>query len=73
MSDIGDQIERGHTGPEWQTGPRLPDLFAMAASLERIERKLDHLIKALAEDEEQPTEGLGGECVTTQGQESRSL
>jgi hypothetical protein len=57
----GEQIE-GVYLPNWQD------------QLDRIERKLDALIKALAEDEDQPaTESLDGEQVPKPRQESRSL
>jgi hypothetical protein len=50
------------------------DVNFLPAQLDRIERKLDALLKALAEDEDRlPTESLDGEQVPKPGQESRSL
>jgi hypothetical protein len=64
-----------HTKPALNAAAQeLAEILELNSRLERIERKLDTLIKALAEDEpEQPTEGLGGERVPSPGQESRSL
>jgi hypothetical protein len=59
---------------DWIPGPRLPDLSDVPQRLDRIERKLDALLKALAEDDDQPaTENLDGEQVPKPRQESRSL
>jgi hypothetical protein len=60
---------------EWLTETLcMPCSDRRETQLDRIERKLDALLKALAEDDDQPaTESLDGEQVPKPRQESRSL
>lgn len=60
LDDVGEPLKRRRTDEPSQ--------------LDRIEAKLDALLQALAEDEDQPaTESLDGTQVPKPGQELRSL
>jgi len=84
MNSTGEQIEAGHPGPEWdQPGGYRYEAREAAPGvtnehlfdrLVQIEAKIDALLEALAEDEDdRPTHDLNGSALPAPGGAGRSL